>query len=300
MNLIRMSLVASLSLCLAAAVALAGEASTDAGAADVDPLKTYPMQSVAPTAAAILGVPAPKQAEAPAIDRVVQDLRGARGVAVLGLDAFGSATWDKARDRTPYLNGLANHNNRAQLRSVLRSATPFNFGCMITGASPKITGIENFDSKIQCEDLFNVLRKHGMSGGGFGRKGYTGDRLLGRYADFRVLDKETDADVLAGLMEIVDQKKPEFIIVQYGETDNVFHAHGPFSPQAADACADADAWLAQIVPWLRVRGYGVIITADHGQHEYKRKDGTIGGAHGSDSDLDCLVPLVWLPADAPR
>jgi len=259
-------------------------------------LPTYPMQALAPTAAAILGVPAPKQAEAPPIDSVVKDLRGPGKVAILGIDAFGAAIWHKMRDQTPYLNSLVLKSNQAQLRAVLPSVTCVNFGCMITGGSQKTTGIKTFDSKLACEDLCSVLRAHGMKSGGFGRKNWTGDRLLGRYADVSVPGKNDDLDVMTGLMTVVEEKKPEFIIVQYGETDDVFHAHGPFSEEARKACAEADAWLGKLVPWLRTRSYAVIITADHGQHEIAKKDGRTGGTHGSASDLDCLVPLVWLPS----
>ena len=105
-----------------------------------------------------------------------------------------------------------------------------------------------------------------------------------------------DTDLMAGLMKVVEEEKPQFVIVQYGKTDDVFHAHGPFSQEAGKACAEADAWLGKLVPWLRARGYAIIITADHGQHEFTRKNGTTGGSHGSASDVDCLVPLVWLPS----
>ena len=257
-------------------------------------LQTYPMQALAPTVAAILAVPAPKQAEAPPIDPVVKDLRGSRKVAILGIDAFGAAIWNKMHAKTPYLNSLVLKNNRAQLRSVLPSVTCVNFGCMITGGSQETTGIKTFDTQLACEDLCSVLRAHGMKTGGFGIKDWTGDRLLGRYADFSVQDKTDDLEVMAGLMKVVAEKKPEFVIVQYGETDKVFDAHGPSSREAEEACARADAWLAKIVPWLRAGGYAVIITADHGQHESTTKDGKTRGSHGSASDLDCLVPLVWL------
>lgn len=293
-DVFRRSTIAILSLsCAAMAVATCAAAAGDGAA------RTYPMQSLAPTVAAILGVPAPKQAETPPIESVVKDLRGSKKVAVLGVDAFGAAVWSKMRDKTPYLNSLARKTNQAQLRSVMPSVTCVNFGCMITGGSQKTTGITTFDSKLACEDLCSVLRAHGKKSGGFGRKDYTGGRLLGRYADFAVPDKKTDADVMAALMTIVEERKPEFIIVQYGKTDDVFHARGPFSQEAEEACAGADAWLGKLVPWLRARGYAIIITADHGQHEVTRNGGT-RGSHGTPSDLDCLVPLVWLKANGDK
>lgn len=291
MDAFRLTSIVILCLSFTASPVLTREAPASDGA-----LQTYPMQSLAPTVAKILGVPAPKQAEAPPIDAVTKDLRGSKKVAVLGVDALGMAIWNKMREKTPYLNSLVLQRNHAQLRSVLPSVTCVNFGCMITGASQKTTGITTRDSKLACEDLCSVLRSRGMKSGGFGRKDYTGDRLLGRYADFAVPDQTTDLDVLAALMKVVAEQKPQFVIVQYGKTDDVFHRQGPFSKEAGEACAEADAWLGKLVPWLRARGYAILITADHGQHEVARKNGTIGGSHGSPSDLDCLVPLVWLPS----
>lgn len=291
MNAFRISSI--LPVVFSCAVSPGAAAEVESGGSTVP---TYSMQAVAPTAAAILGVPAPKQAESPPIDSIVNDLRGSKRVAILGIDAFGAAICNKMRDKTPYLNSLALGNNRAQLRSVLPSVTCVNFGCMITGGSQKTTGIATFDSELACEDLCSVLRANGMKSGGFGRKDYTGSRLLGRYADFSVADATTDLELMARLMEVVEREKPEFVIVQYGKTDDVFHAHGPFSSEAEAACAEADAWLERLVPWLHARGYAIIITADHGQHEITRANGTTGGSHGSESDLDCLVPLVWLAA----
>ncbi|NUQ64034.1 MAG: hypothetical protein HUU20_16275 [Pirellulales bacterium] len=53
-------------------------------ASDGATLSTYGMQAIAPTVAAILGVPAPKQAEAPPIDSIVKNLRGCCGGGYLG------------------------------------------------------------------------------------------------------------------------------------------------------------------------------------------------------------------------
>jgi hypothetical protein len=172
-NVLRLSSIVLLALSCAVSSAATSEVSPSDAT-----LQTYPMQALAPTTAAILGVPAPKQAEAPAIASVVRGLRGSKKVAILGIDAFGAAIWNKMRDKTPYLNSLALKNDQAQLRSVLPSVTCVNFGCMITGGSQKTTGITTYDTKLACEDLCSVLRANGMKSGGFGRKDYTGGRLL--------------------------------------------------------------------------------------------------------------------------
>jgi hypothetical protein len=66
-NVFRLSSILLALACVVSAGVAAEVASADAA------LPTYPMQALAPTAAAILGVPAPKQAEAPPIDSVVRD-----------------------------------------------------------------------------------------------------------------------------------------------------------------------------------------------------------------------------------
>ncbi|HOJ12769.1 MAG TPA: alkaline phosphatase family protein [Clostridiales bacterium] len=81
--------------------------------------------------------------------------------------------------------------------------------------------------------------------------------------------------------------------MQYGLVDDVSHAFGPYSRQAGDAIARSDKWLSRCIAELRKHEHGIIILADHGQHEFKRSDGTVGGTHGEDIIEDCIVPLTW-------
>lgn len=256
-------------------------------------LVEYPMQAVASTVAALLHVPTPRAAEAGPIEPLVKDLDGVSRVAVLGVDALGLAIWQHWRARMPFLSDLAER-RLAIVRSVMVSKTPVNFGCMVTGARVEVHGARTRDDAFTCETLFDVLRAHGRTSAGLGRKGWTGNDLLGRFADFSADGQaETDAEVEPILSRILVEKRPDFVIAQFGLTDETFHAHGPYSPEAGEAVVAADAWLARWTPSLTRHAYGVLILADHGQHESADEAGGRRGSHGTDSDEDCLAPLTW-------
>ena len=255
--------------------------------------KEYPMQAVAPTVAHLLGVPAPSAAEAPPIKAVLADLDGVKRVAVLGIDALGLSIFRHWRRRMPFLAGLARE-HFAVLRAIMTSKTPVNFGCMVTGASMDVHGAVTKESAFACETLFDVLRAHGMTSAGLGRFDWTGNELLGKYADFSADGQgETDDQVEAILKRIVRGKRPHFLIAQYGLTDELFHIYGPSAPESARAAAAADAWLVRCVTALRAHDYGILVLADHGQHTVDHGEGGLRGVHGSDSEEDRLVPLTW-------
>jgi predicted AlkP superfamily pyrophosphatase or phosphodiesterase len=77
--------------------------------------------------------------------------------------------------------------------------------------------------------------------------------------------------------------------VQLGSTDDVFHRHGPSSPQVVPTLRETDERLARMADRLTALGYALIIDADHGQH-----DTETGGSHGTSDDEDALVPCTWV------
>jgi len=50
-----------------------------------------------------------------------------------------------------------------------------------------------------------------------------------------------------------------------------------------------------LVEHLKPAGYGIVILADHGQHDVAKpsRDGK-KGSHGTDMPEDCLVPCTWI------
>lgn len=249
----------------------------------------YPMTAIAPTVAAVLGWPAPRQAQAEPIGRVVEDLRGSPRVAIVAPDALGRQPFETWCGEMPYLS--ARHETRSVLlRAIMPTITPVNFAAMVSGATREVHGIGAFTDNFTCETLFDVARSQGASSAGIGQKGWTGSELLGRHADYwGKADSNTDAEVEELALGIAQAQRPDFLIVQVGNTDEVFHRHGPSSPEVVPALREMDARLQRISEGLLDLGYGVLINADHGQH-----DTLTGGSHGTDSDADALVPCTWI------
>lgn len=255
--------------------------------------ETYPMQAIAPTAARVLGVPSPRSAEAQPIDAVVRDLSGAKRVAVIGVDALGKLIFEHWSEKMPFLTGMIREKSFV-VRSIMISKTPVNFGCMVTGASMNVHGVTQRVEPFKCETLFDVLRANGKVSAGLGRKNWTGDELLGRFADISANGRaEDDFQLEAFLLETITGKRPDYLITQFGLTDEMFHVYGPYAPEVETAVTHADEYLRRVTPILRAEGYGVIILADHGQHTIVAEEGGRRGTHGSDSDEDRLVPLTW-------
>ena len=107
------------------------------------------------------------------------------------------------------------------------------------------------------------------------------------------LDREKDEEVEKIFNEYLKTIKPEFIIIQYGGTDDSFHKYGPYSDEAREAVIKADLWLSRCIENLKAESYGIMILADHGQHNNEDKSISLLGIHGSDTDEDRIVPFTW-------
>lgn len=253
------------------------------------------MMDVAPTVSAVLRLPAPAHAKGAPIRAIVADLAGARRLAILALDALGTFAWNLWRGRMLYLDAL--HERRSViLRSVMPSITPVNFATMVTGTDLAGHGANTLNDAFACETLFDVVRRAGGKSAGVGLHGYTGCELLGRFADIRGdAGNGTDDDVAEKIIEIAGRDQPEFLIAQLGRVDDVFHQHGPSSPAVVPMLQASDKRLGRLVKHLQPLEYGVLIVADHGQHDMPDAPaGEMQGSHGSDRDEDCLTPCTWV------
>jgi predicted AlkP superfamily pyrophosphatase or phosphodiesterase len=258
----------------------------------------YPITSVARTVSNVLGLPAPAQAEAGVIQEIVDDGGSRDRVAVLAVDALGDHLFQRWRHVMPFLDSL-HHRSSVLLRSVMPSVTCVNFATMVTGAELCVHQIKTRDDDIQCESLFDVVRAAGRRSAGVGQYGYTGAELLGRHADIcgRGGDRRKDDDVERLIIGIAKRDRPDFLIAQFGTTDDRIHEFGPSSPDVAPILMETDGRVRRVCDVLLPLGYLIILLADHGQHDvdpeppsYRR------GGHGEDCDADRFVPCTWVGA----
>jgi predicted AlkP superfamily pyrophosphatase or phosphodiesterase len=257
--------------------------------------KEFSMMDIAPTASAILGLPAPAQAKGVPIREVVSGLTGAGRVAVLAPDGLGTYAWRLWKAEMPYLSSLHGRNS-IRVRSVMPSITPVNFATMVTGTDLAGHGVHTFKDDFACETLFDIVRKAKAKSAGVGLDGYTGSELLGRCADiWGNAGNGSDDAVADKIIEIAEDAAPEFLIAQLGRVDDIFHQHGPSSPLVVPMLKETDARLMRLVEHLKPLRYGIVILADHGQHDLTEPSTEgLKGTHGTDSPEDCLVACTWI------
>jgi predicted AlkP superfamily pyrophosphatase or phosphodiesterase len=251
----------------------------------------YSLTHLAATVAALLDLPAPALARAEPLTEIVADLGHVPAVAIIAPDALGLYPLQLWSHELPTLSSW--HEQRSLvLRAVMPTITPVNFATMITGVEQTGHGIQTFKDSFECETLFDVVRAHGGQSAGVGRQGYTGSELLGRHADlWGTAENKSDEEVECLTLTFARESRPQFMIVQFGATDDIFHQYGPTSSDVVPTLRELDARLGRVVGELRRLGYGVIVTADHGQHD--KTEGP-GGTHGTPADEDALVPCTWL------
>lgn len=252
------------------------------------------MMDVAPTVSRLLGLPLPGQAQGKPIAEVVKDLTGVSAVALIVPDALGLYAWRLWKHMMPYLQSL-HAKNSLVLRSVMPSITPVNFSAMVTGTDLTGHGVATYDHDFTCETLFDVVRGSGGRSAAVGFEGYTGSKLLTRYADIDgTTERGSDDNIAAKVIEIAEQARPVFLIAQLGKVDDTFHRYGPSLEAVVPMLQRTDERLERMVNVLKPLSYGVMILSDHGQHDIDEPDTPLRGAHGSDRDEDCEVPCTWI------
>jgi bisphosphoglycerate-independent phosphoglycerate mutase (AlkP superfamily) len=89
--------------------------------------------------------------------------------------------------------------------------------------------------------------------------------------------------------------KPNLCFIHFRDPDTVGHKYGAHSPEKMQALADCDVALKIIKDAIAKAGLTnsvVILTADHGAHDIKDKDGITRGTHGSAETADVTIPWV--------
>lgn len=109
------------------------------------------------------------------------------------------------------------------------------------------------------------------------------------------LQPEMSAPELTGkTLEFLTEKRPDFICLNFANTDMVGHT-GVFAA-AVKAAETVDACLNRLVPAALAAGYAILIIADHGNSDVMvNPDGTPNTAHSKNP-----VPVLYVADDADR
>lgn len=254
------------------------------------------MRSVAPTVCAILGLRPPRSSEAPPLLEVVESIGLSGRLAVVVIDALGVSTWLNARTDTPALNALANR-RLLHIRSVMPPITPVNFATMLTGASPAIHTIRDRAEELRHETIFDALRERGGSSGTAARAKSSLGILISPHADEPGIAESNTDDEVARIAIDALKREVDLLWVQFLDVDDAGHAFGPKSSQSVAAVKGADDNLRRVALEAREGEYGLIVLADHGQHTAEGDEGKVYGTHGTETDDDVYVPLIWATPD---
>lgn len=94
----------------------------------------------------------------------------------------------------------------------------------------------------------------------------------------------------------VGKIKPNLCFIHFRDPDTVGHKHGTHSPEKVQALKDCDSALRTIKEAVTEAGLMdncvFIVTADHGAHDTKNREGKKVGTHGSAQLDDVLIPWV--------
>jgi len=248
---------------------------------------TASLADIAPTAAAVLGLPAPAQATG----HPLTDTRAGH-VLLLFLDGFGYLRYTEARD-AGLIPTLAALGEPQVGLSEYPPSTAIATAVMVTGAPPAVNGTAIRGTRTtEVETLFDVATRAGLH-----VVAVEGDALAFNLRNTEVIlsgDRDnngsTDDNVLANTLAVLDAGMPDILWVHFHGIDDAGHTYGPHAPEADATIAGVDAAVGDILAALPPDTLALIF-ADHGMH-LVQEEGRLGN-HGNLTARDMLVP-VWV------
>jgi predicted AlkP superfamily pyrophosphatase or phosphodiesterase len=120
--------------------------------------------------------------------------------------------------------------------------------------------------------------------------------LPGSVDRFVYPDDHTAKGVAQAFAESMKTLKPNLCFIHFGDPDVKGHEFGMESPEKMQAFADTDQALNIIRQSIKAAGIEansvIIMTADHGGHDVKDRQGNTRGTHGEATPDDVTIPWV--------
>lgn len=152
--------------------------------------------------------------------------------------------------------------------------------------------------KVKVPTIFSLAKEKGITTAMFVSKEKFQHLNLPDSVDvfFYDKEKETCGDVAQEFASKVGTLKPGLCFIHFGDPDVKGHEFGIYSPEKMQAYADTDKALKVIREAVDQAGLTdksvFILTADHGCHDIKDKNGITRGTHGASTPDDVTIPWV--------
>lgn len=187
--------------------------------------------------------------------------------------------------------------------TIVPSLTLPSHTSMLTGVGPQKHQIlwndyEPEKGIVQVPTIFSIAKQQGLTTAMFvGKEKFKHLVLPGSVDDFVWPQPEDDAlSVAKAFASALPKLKPNLCFIHFRDPDTAGHKFGANSPEKIQALKNCDAALKIIQNALSASSLAddsvVILTADHGSHDVKDKNGKIVGTHGSADSIDVRIPWV--------
>jgi predicted AlkP superfamily pyrophosphatase or phosphodiesterase len=189
--------------------------------------------------------------------------------------------------------------------TIVPSLTLPSHTSMLTGVGPQAHQIlwndyQTNKGVVKVPTVFSLAKERGLTTAMFvGKEKFEHLVLPGSVDVFAWPKTNNDALGVAQLFaEQLGTLKPNLCFIHFRDPDTAGHAHGGKSPEKIQALADCDAALKVIKDAIAAAGLSkdsvIILTADHGSHDTKNKEGKTVGTHGSAETADVTIPwIAW-------
>ncbi|MDD5140889.1 MAG: ectonucleotide pyrophosphatase/phosphodiesterase [Verrucomicrobiales bacterium] len=209
------------------------------------------------------------------------------------------------RSPMPAFNGMAAEGAHTwSAYTIVPSLTLPAHTSMLTGVGPQAhqvlwNGYQTNNGLVKVPTIFSLAKQHGLVTAMFVGKEKFEHLILPGSLDAFVWPKPEDgaksvAEIFAAQ---VGKLKPNLCFIHFRDPDTAGHKYGANSPEKMQALADCDAALKTIKDAIAAAGLTnsvIILTADHGSHDIKDKNGNTVGTHGSAESADVKIPwIAW-------
>lgn len=151
---------------------------------------------------------------------------------------------------------------------------------------------------VQVPTVFSLAKERGLKTAMFVGKEKLQTLEIPGTIDVLVWPQPTDdaKSIARAFAAEFGKSKPNLTFLHFRDPDTVGHATGAYSPEKIQSLKDCDEALTTIKNAVAAAGVlndsVFILTADHGAHDSKNREGKTVGSHGDSRPEDVLIPWV--------